>query len=424
MLRGGPHVIEATTPDPKAAQLLATPAMERARRYLESTDGRTLEEQIALTEIPAPPFDEVRRGQHMAGLMTASGLEVLATDEVGNVIARGPGSAPWSGSDSEGRPIVVSAHLDTVFPPGTDTRVTRDGDLLQGPGISDDARGLAALLALARAGQAAGIEFSSPVLIVATVGEEGTGDLRGVRHLFSKDGFLSGGCACFFSLDGAGMRRIVNVGLGSLRYRATVRGPGGHSWVDFGLPNPIHALARAVDRITRVPLPTRPATTLSVGRWGGGTSVNAIPTEAWVELEVRSEAEVELSRMDLEVRSILDRVVAPQSSDLRGPRLTLDIETLGHRPAGATSVHHPLVQAAISATTALGERPELGISSTDANLPMSLGVPAITLGVGGEAGQAHTTAEWYRNTRGPDGILRALLALLLADEALGPPKLD
>ena len=152
--------------------------------------------------------------------------------------------------------------------------------------------------------------------------------------------------------------------------------------------------------------------------------MNAIPTEAWVEFEVRSEAEVELSRLDLEVRSILDRAVRPQSPDPRRPRLTLDIETLGRRPAGSTAAHHPLVQAAMAATTAVGERPELGVSSTDANLPMSLGVPAITLGVGGEAGQAHTTAEWYRNTRGPDGLLRALLAILLVDEALGPPKRD
>jgi acetylornithine deacetylase/succinyl-diaminopimelate desuccinylase-like protein len=422
ILLGGVDIASRARSDPRAERLLATPAVQRARVHLESTDARTLEEQIALTEIPAPPFEEALRGQHMAGLMAASGLNVLTTDDVGNVIAHAPGSPRFVGPGSGGRPIVVSAHLDTVFPAGTNTRVTRDGDRLLGPGISDDARGLAALLALSRACLAAGLEFSAPILVVATVGEEGAGDLRGVRHLFSDDGVLSGGCTCFFSLDGAGMRRIVNGGLGSLRYRATVRGPGGHSWVDFGLPNPIHALARAIDHITGVPLPAQPATTLSVGRWGGGTSVNAIPTEAWVEFEVRSEAEVELSRMDLEVRSILDRAVRPQSPDPRRPRLTLDIETLGRRPAGSTSERHPLVQAAISATTALGERPELGISSTDANLPMSMGVPAITLGVGGEAGQAHTTGEWYRNTRGPDGLLRALLAILLADEALAPPK--
>ncbi len=420
ILDSSPDAAPLAVADAGAARLVSSPAVLCARAHLESTDARTLDEQVALTEIAAPPFDETRRGRHMASLMVESGLELLGTDEVGNVIARAPGSGAWAGAGSSVQPIVVSAHLDTVFPAGTDTRVTRDGATLCGPGISDDARGLTALLALARSAAAAGIEFSAPVLVVATVGEEGTGDLRGVRHLFSSDGLLSGGCACFFSLDGAGMRRIVNAGLGSLRYRATVRGPGGHSWVDYGLPNPIHALARALDNMTRIPLPDRPATTLSVGRWGGGTSVNAIPTEAWVEFEVRSEAEVELSRMDLEVRSILDRVVAPRSPDPRQPRMALEIETLGRRPAGATSVHHPLVQAAISATLALGERPELGISSTDANLPMSIGVPAITLGVGGEAGQAHTTAEWYRNTRGPEGILRALLAVMLADEALAP----
>ena len=415
-LFGGGDTISPATHEARGERLLATPAVQRARAQLEATDARTLDEQIALTEIPAPPFDESRRGRRMAELMVESGIDMLETDAVGNVIGRAPGSGAWPGPDSPIRPIVVSAHLDTVFPAGTDTRVTREGDTLHGPGISDDARGLAALLALARA--ADGIEFSAPILVVATVGEEGAGNLRGVRHLFSRDGLLSGGCACFFSLDGAGMRRIVNVGLGSLRYRVTVSGPGGHSWVDYGLPNPIHALARALENITRIPLPKRPATTLSIGRWGGGTSVNAIPTEAWVEFEVRSEAEVELSRMDLEIRSILDRVVVPHASEPRGPHLSLAIDTLGRRPAGTTPVHHPLVQAAISATLAVGEHPELGISSTDANLPMSIGVPAITLGVGGEAGQAHTAAEWYRNTRGPEGILRALLALMLVDEAL------
>ncbi len=417
-LLGSSAVKAGFAPDPHAAQLLTRPVLQRARAYLEEHDARTLEEQVALTEIPAPPFAEQERSAYMAELMDRSGLDVIDTDGAGNVVAWLPTSSPWTPGADASAPLVVSAHLDTVFPAETDVTVRREGDLLIGPGISDDARGLTALLALSRAVADGRIEFATPVLVVATVGEEGAGNLRGVRALLEPEGFLGGRCRAFVSLDGAGMRRIVNVGLGSLRYRATVRGPGGHSWVDYGLPNPIHALARALDNLTRVPLPTEPTTTLSIGRWGGGTSVNAIPTEAWVEFEVRSEAEVELSRMDLEIRSILDRVVAPQTADPRRPRLELEIEPLGRRPAGATSERHPLVQAAVRATTALGETAELGISSTDANLPMSLGVPAITIGAGGEAGQAHTTAEWFRNRRGPDGILRALLTLILADEAL------
>lgn len=415
----------ATTPSPawdaRAGRWLEHPGLLRARRYLEATDDRTLDEQAALTRVPAPPFREAARGRAMARMMKASGLSLLATDEVGNVIAHLPGSVAWSPGDDAPPPLVVAAHLDTVFPAETPIVVQRDGDLLRGPGISDDGRGLAAVLALSRAVAEARLDFGAPVLVVATVGEEGAGDLRGVRHLFSPGGLLADGCRAFVSVDGAGMRRIVNVGLGSLRYRATVTGPGGHSWVDYGTPNPIHALARALDNLTRVPLPSTPPTTLSIGRWGGGTSVNAIPTEAWVEFEVRSQAEVELSRMDLEIRSIFDRVVASGSSGPVAGRLDLDLTTLGRRPAGGTSPHHPLVEAAVAATRALGTTPELGVSSTDANLPMALGVPSITLGAGGDAGQAHTPDEWYRNVRGPDGIVRALLTLLLVDETTAPP---
>lgn len=399
--------------DQRALHWLEHPGYLRARRVLEATDARTLDDQVALTAVPAPPFHESERGRVMARMMRECGLEVTEPDAVGNVVGRFPESGAWTPGAEAPTPLVVSAHLDTVFPPGTRIEVERDGDLLRAPGIADDARGLTALLALTRAARAAELEFDAPLLVVATVGEEGAGDLRGVRHLFSARGALRAGCAAFLSLDGAGIRRIVNVGLGSLRYRATVRGPGGHSWVDYGTPNPIHALARALDNLTRVPLPTVPSTTLSIGRWGGGTSVNAIPTEAWVEFEVRSEAEVELSRMDLEIRSILDRV---SGSDPGGRgELVLTLDRLGRRPAGGTPAHHPVVESALAATRALGVSPELAISSTDANLPMSLGVPAITLGAGGDAGQAHTPDEWYRNVKGPDGIARALLTLLLLD---------
>ncbi|MBT8337072.1 MAG: M20/M25/M40 family metallo-hydrolase [Gemmatimonadetes bacterium] len=414
-----PSTPKAGAADPRATRILEHESVARARAHLYETDGRTLDEQAALAAVPAPPFGEAERGRFMAELMADSGLDVLSTDGVGNVVAHLPGSGEWAPESGGAQPLVVSAHLDTVFPAGTDTTVSREGEWLRGPGISDDARGLAALLALARALREAGPRVRAPLLFVATVGEEGAGDLRGVRHLFSPEGLLSGGCLGFLSLDGAGLRRIVNAGLGSLRYRATVRGPGGHSWVDYGTPNPIHALTRALDDLTRVPLPRTPATTLSIGRWGGGTSVNAIPTEAWVEFEVRSEAEVELSRMDLEIRSILDRVISPSGRSRRRV-LSLDLAILGRRPAGVTSERHPLVQAAVAATSAVGATADLGLSSTDANFPMSLGIPAITIGAGGDAGQAHTPDEWYRNVDGPAGIFRALLTVLLADEALAP----
>ncbi len=393
---------------PHLSRLLAAADVQQARQHLERTDERTLDEQVALTRIAAPPFGEGPRGAAMAELMRAAELEVLETDGAGNVISRFSDSAPWTPQGRGALPLVVAAHLDTVFPAGTDTEVTRDGDLLKGPGISDDGRGLAATLALARAARAGALRFEAPLLVIATVGEEGTGDLRGVRHLFSPQGALAQGCRAFVSLDGAGLRRIINTGLGSLRYRATVRGPGGHSWVDYGVPNPIHALARAMEGCCRIPLSTAPTTTFSIGRWGGGTSVNAIPTEAWVEFEVRSETEVELSRMDLEIRSVLDQIAG----------LEVELAPLGRRPAGRTATEHALARAAAAATEALGVTPEFGVSSTDANLPMSLGIPSLTLGAGGDAGQAHTPDEWYRNARGPDGIFRALLTLLLADRAM------
>lgn len=408
--RAAPH--ETTALDERAVSILQHPSFTRARHHLEATDERTLADQAGLTSVPAPPFHEEARARAMERRMAEAGLERVERDAAGNVVAWYPGSGPWT--PGAPNPLVLSAHLDTVFPPGTPIEVVWEGDLLRGPGIADDARGLAALLALVRAAGAAHIKFEAPLLVIATVGEEGAGDLRGVRHLFSPKGALREGCAAFLSLDGAGVRRIVNGGLGSLRYRATVRGPGGHSWVDYGTPNPIHALARALDNLMRVPLPTVPTTTLSIGRWGGGTSVNSIPTEAWVEFEVRSEAEVELSRMDLEIRSILDRIVVREIRDRR-PGLELTLDRLGRRPAGGTAPDHPIVESAMAATRALGADPELAISSTDANLPMSLGVPAITLGAGGDAGQAHTPDEWYRNVKGPDGIARALLTLLLLD---------
>lgn len=387
-------------------------AFRRARRALERTDARTLDDQAALAVIPAPSFEEAERGRAMAARMAEAGLEVFAPDAVGNIVGWFPASGAWRREAPVALPLVVSAHLDTVFAAATPIRLHREGDTLRAPGITDDARGLAALLALSRAARAGGLTFRAPLLVVATVGEEGAGNLRGVRHLFSAEGAFRHGVRAFISLDGAGIRRIIHCGVGSLRYRAILRGPGGHSWADYGTPNPLHVLAAAVDGLLRISRPTTPRTTLSVGRWGGGTSINAIPTEGWVEFEVRSEDEAELARMDLEVRRVLDRVIRP--SDAPHP-LRLEVEGLGDRPAGRTPADHPLVEAALAATRALGHDATLDASSTDANLPMSLGLPAITVGAGGHAGQVHTPDEWYRNVEGPDGIARALLTLLLID---------
>jgi len=332
-------------------------------------------------------------------MFARAGLQDVRMDPIGNVL----GSFP--GEDDVGM-LVVSAHLDTVFPAGTDVSVTRHGDLLRGPGISDDARGLACLVAVAQAMNEARISTVRPLLFVGTVGEEGMGDLRGVKHLFGSGG-EGERAAAFISLDGAGLNRVVVRGLGSRRYRVTVRGPGGHSWVDWGTPNPLHSLTRIGQRLTQLPLASEPRTTLTLARIGGGTSINAIPQEVWLEIDTRSAADEHLERLQEQIHTCVAEEVSHERE------LSAQVEIVGDRPGGSTDENQTLVQAALLATRERGRDPLLALSSTDANVPMALGIPALTLGCGGDAGLAHTTDEWYRNVDGPDGAIRALYTILL-----------
>lgn len=382
-----------------SSSIAEDPRVQQAFSYLVETDETTLRTQIELSEIAAPPFQEGKRGLRLARLFHAAGLVDVRSDEAGNVIADRPGA-------SDGRALVVSAHLDTVFPEGTDVSVTREGDLLRGPGISDDARGLACMMAVVRALQDSGLRTTRPLLFVGTVGEEGMGDLRGVKELF-REGSAGDGAGAFVSLDGAGLDRIVVRGLGSRRYRISVRGPGGHSWVDWGMPNPLHVMHRIGSRLTALPLSREPRATLTLARTGGGTSINAIPQEAWLEIDTRSSIGRHLDDLQTQIRG----VVADELG--REPGLQAQIETVGDRPGGETTQDHPLVQAALVATRGRGREPQFALSSTDANVPMALDIPALTLGCGGDAGLAHTTEEWYRNVDGPDGTIRALHTILL-----------
>ena len=387
------------------SQLLERADVGAANEHILATDDLTLAHQIDFTEIPAPPFGEETRGRRMAELLAEAGLNHVDQDSVGNVCALRPGT-----EDRE--PLVLSAHLDTVFPAGTDVKVRAEGDVLRAPGISDNARGLAALVTVARALSHAGITTRLPIMFVATVGEEGSGDLRGVRHLFRDGGMAAAG---FISLDGAGLKWVVTKGLGARRFRVVLRGGGGHSWLDWGAPNPIHALARAVGALASWPTPSDPALSLTVARWGGGTSINAIPSEAWAEIDFRSESSGHLNDGEERLRAVLKRSMAEENSGAADQerRLQLEVTVVGHRPAGLTPLESPLVEAALEATRAFGVEPQVTASSTDANLPMSLGIPAITLGGGGSAGEIHTTHEWYRNENGPVGIQRALHTVLL-----------
>ena len=384
--------------------LLSHPSIQAARRHLERTDAITLARQAEVSALPAPTGSEGRRAARVAELFRDAGLREVFVDEVGNVHG-------WQGEGGSAEAaIVLVAHLDTAFSGDVDVRVRRSGDRLEGPGISDNARGVVALVAVAEALGVAGIPLQRPVLFAATVGEEGAGDLKGMRHLFARDGLRA---HAVIALDGAGLERIVHRALGSRRYRVTYRGPGGHSWAAFGVANPATAVGRAVQRLAELPLAAEPRTTCAVVRLGGGTGLNSIPQEAWLDLDLRSEDADALTRLDAAVQTALTR--ARDEENARRAKgtalLTLDCRIVGDRPCGLTRADHPLVKAAVAATRALGKVPELAAASTDANVPISRRIPAIALGAGGRAGDAHLPSEWYQNEEGVLGLVRALLVL-------------
>jgi acetylornithine deacetylase/succinyl-diaminopimelate desuccinylase-like protein len=387
-------------------QVLTRPDVIQARIWLETREGHTLATQRDLAMIPAPTGAEGRRADAVAERLRGAGLTVRV-DEVGNVRADiSPGRHPA---------VVLAAHLDTVFPADVPHEVAVRGQRLVGPGIGDNARGLAVMLALAHAWTACKLAPGQAVAFVATVGEEGAGDLRGVRHLFADEGFRP---RAFVVLDGPGVDRVVHRAAGSVRVRARFSGPGGHSWAAFGVPNPAHAAGAAAAAVGKLRLPVEPRATASVVRIGGGTALNTIPSEAWIDLDVRAEDGATLERLEAEIAAACRRAL-DQENRRRAPgtpALSLDVAELGRRPTGVLDRAHPLVRAALAATRAVGAQPQLASASTDANVPLSLGLPAIALGAGGRGGDAHLPTEWYENTDGLAGILRALLVMLAVAE--------
>jgi tripeptide aminopeptidase len=393
-------------PGKSAAQLMTMPHVARALRFFETHAEAITEEHIRICTIPASPFGEQERAEYLSRKFSELGLTEVEIDEEGNCLGLLEGS-------SRSPLIVVSAHLDTVFSKDTNFNVTRRDNKLFAPGIADDGCGLAALLALAQAIQSERIPIEGSILFVGTVGEEGEGNLRGVRHLFTK-GRWAKHVDSFLSFDGPGLDRITNKALGSHRYRVEVTGPGGHSWGDFGLPNPVHAIGRAISRLAGYPAPKHPRTTFNVGRVEGGRSVNAIPGEASMEVDLRSAAEAELQRLDAFFRKAMRDAVDEENVKRRvgDPLLKLNVDLIGDRPTGETPADSPLVELAIEATKMLGVEPRLDQSSTDSNLPISLGIPAITLGAGGSSAFSHSLDEWY-DPRGRDlGLKRGLLVIL------------
>jgi len=378
----------------------------RAFEFFETQAAVITAEQIQICSIPAPPFGEAERATHLAEIFRRDGLTNVRLDEVGNCVAlrQGRSLTPL---------LVVAAHLDTVFPIGTDFTVRRIEDRLLAPGVSDDGCGLAAIIALNRALQMTGLETEGSLLFVGTVGEEGEGNLRGVRYLLTASEWTNRVDA-FVSLDGPGVDRITNAALGSRRYRVRFAGRGGHSWGDFGVENPVHALGKAIARLVSYPTPLNPRTTFNVGRIEGGTSVNVIPREATMHVDLRSASADELLRLDAFFRRAVREAVDDENANHRKtePLMEADVQLIGDRPSGQTRADSPLVELAAAATRALGYAPRLERASTDSNIPISLGIPAITLGAGGSSGSSHTLAEWYE-PRGRDlGLKRALLVML------------
>jgi len=381
-------------------QLWHHSALRHARLELVRRDHEIVREQIAVSEIAAPTGEEEERARWVARRFESLRLRDVHIDDAGNVIGRRLGK-------TDAPPVVVCAHLDTVFPRQTRVRVTRQGRRLSGPGIGDNGRGVAAMLALAAAVDGETLVTERPVDFIGTTGEEGTGDLRGAKHAFTGDRREA---TAAIILDGAGDERIVHRALASRRYRLTFHGPGGHSWTAFGVPNAVHAAAAATARLARLPLPQSPRTTVSVGRIGGGISVNSIPDHAWLEVDVRSASAAMITRLDHDVRDAAAAAAVEENARraVATVPLAYTVEVIGERPGGETPVDHPLVLAALEATRLIGRTPELAIASTDANIPISLGIPAVAMGAGGRGGDAHTSGEWFENTDGTLGLCRAL----------------
>jgi tripeptide aminopeptidase len=382
-----------------SAQVAIPAANSRVRSALDiikADNAWTLDQQASICEIPAPPFKEAMRAAEYKRRFESLGLRNVRIDSVGNVIAERPGTG-------SGPTVLVEGHLDTVFPEGTGVKVKRQGPRMTAPGIGDDCRGLAVVLAVARAFEKAGVQTKGTVYFVGDVGEEGPGNLRGTRHLLTRE--LKGKIDYFISVDGEGLG-LTSRAVGSHRYRVTYKGPGGHSYGAFGIPNPIHALGRAIAAIGDLDVPASPKVTFNVGVIQGGTSVNSISGDATMEVDMRSESATELAVIDAKVQRILTNALAAENgrwpADARS-RLTLTVDTMGIRPTGGQADSARIVRAALDAAKALGFTSHTNASSTDSNIPISLGIPAITIDGGGSGSGAHSLGEWYDD--GPNGWL-------------------
>jgi tripeptide aminopeptidase len=392
------------------AHLAAQPEVRSAYNWLRSQEPQFAHWQLEVARIAAPPFGESARGLWLAEKFRELGLDDVHTDDVGNVFGTHPGYGRGY--------IALSAHLDTVFPAGTPLNIRQQGSRLYGPGVSDNGAGIAAMLAIVALFRAVRIRHPKPILFIGNVGEEGEGDLRGMRHIFSNSRWRDS-IAASVVLDGAGADTIVAEALGSRRFEVIVRGPGGHSWSDFGSPNPIVILSRAIQAFSRTPVPSTPKTTFNIGVIRGGTSVNSIPESASMRVDIRSTSTAEIERLEANLRVALDQAIEdePRVSDARSHSrrshgVSHEFVAIGSRPAGELRPDALILQVIRAVDSQLGNAAQVQRASTDANIPLSLGREAIAIGGGGSGGGAHTLQEWFDCSGRELGLKRILLTLL------------
>jgi tripeptide aminopeptidase len=409
-----PAFAQAPNMDASLQALLANQKVVKTLDDIKADDARALEEQKRITEIPAPPFKEKVRAEYYLKRMQELGFKDASIDAEGNVIALRKGTGG-------GRPkLVVSAHLDTVFPEEVDVTVKEKDGVINAPGIGDDSRGLAALLSLVKAMNENGIATVGDLLVVGTVGEEELGNLRGVKALFRNHKDIDG----FISIDGLGISRVVNQSTGSHRYEMIFKGPGGHSFQEFGLPSAIHAMGRAIAKISELQTPAEPKTTFTVGTVRGGTSVNAIAAEARMAVDMRSNSTEELLKLEEKLLGLVKQAVVEENARWNTDKISVEINMIGDRPAGIVEMDSPIVQATQRAVATIARGPKVTFagSSTDSNIAMSLGIPAVTIGGGGEGGNWHSRNEWYKPTDAWMGPQSALITVLMLSGLDGVSK--
>jgi len=393
------------------ARLAAAPEVRSAMEWFRDQETEFARWQLEVARIPAPPFGESARADWLAEQFRAIALSDVHKDDIGNVFGSSPGA--------DGSCISISAHLDTVFPINTPLNIRQQGRKLYGPGISDNAAGVTALLAIAAAFENFSLPHADSLAFIGNVGEEGEGDLRGMRHIFA-DPKWKNSIRASVVVDGAGSDTIVAEALGSRRFEVVIRGPGGHSWSDFGAPNPIVGLARAIHTFSETRVSTSPKTTFNIGVIRGGTSVNSIPESASMRVDIRSTSGFEIERLEMELRRAIEQAIqeggirsaAKRNSSQSSPGLASEIVTIGHRPGGELNPNARILQVARAVDAQLGNTSQIQRASTDANIPISMGREAIAIGAGGSGAGAHTLQEWFDTTGRELGLRRILLIVL------------